>query len=89
MWLLAYNAFETSSGNAFHSITASRGDTNELQFRLMNNITKLRNDSKSTDRKLIGSIVADVLVAESMTCISQEMSQAMQDVIDEVLDAIE
>jgi hypothetical protein len=61
-------------------------EASDIKSRLMDNLQLLQTAPVDpVDRKLMGKIVADVLVAESMHWIGPEVSQKMQDLIDEIL----
>ncbi len=86
LWLLAYDSFENAPFAAFKTTSASGNQANQVQFRLLNNIAGLK-EKQQLDRKLIGAIVADVLVSESQGWITKNTSQEMQDIIDEILES--
>ena len=86
LWVLTYQTFQDRLIESLNASAAGEKVPYELETRLMQNITTVREDKGPVNRRLVGSIVTDILLGESMGWITPEVSKAMQDLIDDILD---
>lgn len=79
IWQLVYSAFESQLGaHQTGNLLYGKNQANEIQFRLMQNIPKLKED---TTHK--AAVLADVQLAETLGLFTNETSRHIQELLEE------
>lgn len=83
LYELIYQAFETGHFDAFRTSAGAHNQSNEIQFRLMKNISELRKNTDNND-EIVNAIMADVNLAQAVNWITNETYEKIEKLLGEL-----
>ena len=83
LWHLVYDTFERRNGDVFRTSMGGKAQTNEVQFRLMKQISLLKQGNTQSEA-VKGQIEADVNLCHAMGWMTDETFEKIDKILGEL-----